>query len=61
MLVGPSPELEIALYTLCYLTRANRNCYVSLADTEFTIWTSKEHNELRLAHFVLEAPGWDRR
>jgi len=27
---GSSPELEIAMYTVCYYTRRNRNCDFSV-------------------------------
>ena len=55
MLIGVSPELEIALYTLCYLTRAGEDCRVRLADYQFFIRTgvSKE-GSLRFAFFDIE-------
>ena len=39
MLIGTSPELEIALYTICYRARPNTTCSVSYYGTEFQIRT----------------------
>ncbi|XP_076662457.1 uncharacterized protein LOC143365799 isoform X9 [Halictus rubicundus] len=39
--VGTSPELEFALYTMCFFTRPNNPCPVSLGGTEFTIFVSR--------------------
>ena len=54
MLIGTSPELEIALYTLCYRTRPNQDCYVSLAGTRFKIVTvTTKMGGLRSAYFEM--------
>ena len=57
MLIGPSPELEMALFTLCYLFRPDGDCIVSLAGDSFIIRTGIDHGtkELRSAFFVLRA------
>ena len=39
MLVGTPPELEMALYTICYYARPNDLCTVSLAGTRFNLYT----------------------
>ncbi|XP_046627971.1 endoribonuclease CG2145-like [Neodiprion virginianus] len=39
--VGTSPELEMALYTICFFVRPNGACPVSLGSTPFTIFTNK--------------------
>lgn len=39
--VGTSPELEMALYTVCFFVRPNGACPVSVGGTPFTIYTSK--------------------
>ncbi|XP_043255452.1 poly(U)-specific endoribonuclease homolog [Colletes gigas] len=39
--VGTSPELEFALYTMCFFTRPNNVCPVSLGGTEFMIIVSR--------------------
>ncbi|XP_043276343.1 poly(U)-specific endoribonuclease homolog [Venturia canescens] len=39
MLVGTPPELEMALYTVCYYARPNDFCSVSLNGTKFNIYT----------------------
>lgn len=41
MFIGTSPELEMALYTVCFLTRQDRPCGVSLGGTKFNIVTHK--------------------
>ena len=55
MLIGISPELEIALYTLCYKTRPGRDCWVSLGGDDLLIQTiiEEEDGALRNAHFRL--------
>ncbi|GAB0201391.1 uridylate-specific endoribonuclease C-like [Grus japonensis] len=37
--VGSSPEFDLALYTLCYKTRPDRQCHVSLGGKAATIQT----------------------
>lgn len=39
MFVGTSPELEMALYTLCFSVRADKECNVSLNGHKFIIRT----------------------
>lgn len=39
MFVGTSPELELALYTLCILVRPNRGCPVQMNGHKFNIQT----------------------
>ncbi|XP_076639834.1 uncharacterized protein LOC143351791 isoform X2 [Colletes latitarsis] len=39
--VGTSPELEFALYTMCFFTRPNNVCPISLGGTEFMIIVSR--------------------
>ncbi|CAG5103671.1 Similar to CG2145: Poly(U)-specific endoribonuclease homolog (Drosophila melanogaster) [Cotesia congregata] len=41
MFVGTSPELEMALYTVCFLTRPDSSCPVSLGGSKFNIVTHK--------------------
>ena len=54
MLIGMSPELEMALYTLCFRTRENgKLCYVSLDNTQFSIKTAKDSGRLKSASFRL--------
>lgn len=35
--IQSSPEVEIALYTLCYMTRRNQNCHVDLVEGHMDI------------------------
>ncbi|XP_076752303.1 uncharacterized protein LOC143424236 [Xylocopa sonorina] len=39
--VGTSPELEFALYTMCFFTRPNNLCPISLGGSEFMIIVSR--------------------
>ncbi|XP_012220789.1 endoribonuclease CG2145 [Linepithema humile] len=41
MFIGTSPELEMALYTVCFHVRPDGNCPVSLGGTKFNIVTRK--------------------
>ncbi|XP_034952354.1 poly(U)-specific endoribonuclease homolog [Chelonus insularis] len=41
MFIGTSPELEMALYTVCYFARPDSSCPVSLGGTKFNIQTYK--------------------
>ena len=53
MLLGPSTELELALFTLCYKARPGKRCHVSLGDLRTEILTRVDENgELSDAHFV---------
>ncbi|KAG7204585.1 hypothetical protein KM043_005004 [Ampulex compressa] len=39
MFIGTPPELEVALYTLCFFGRPNRKCKVSFSGVPFSIQT----------------------
>ncbi|CAK9802367.1 Endoribonuclease CG2145 [Anthophora quadrimaculata] len=39
--VGTSPEMEFALYTMCFFTRPNNICPISMGGTEFMIYVSR--------------------
>lgn len=39
MFIGTSPELEMALYTLCFVTRADNDCKLKLANEDLEIIT----------------------
>ena len=53
MLIGTSPELEFALYTLCFKARPGENCPVSLGGRDFTINTkTSPGGYLRSAYFI---------
>ncbi|XP_041975327.1 poly(U)-specific endoribonuclease homolog [Aricia agestis] len=39
MFVGTSPELELALYTVCFMARPDRPCRVTAGNVPFTIQT----------------------
>lgn len=39
MFVGTSPELEMALYTVCFLVHADEKCQVRMAGKHFSIRT----------------------
>ena len=39
MFVGTSPELEVALYTLCFMARPDRPCKLRYNNVPFTIQT----------------------
>ncbi|XP_043480501.1 poly(U)-specific endoribonuclease homolog isoform X2 [Leptopilina heterotoma] len=41
MFIGTSPELEMSLYTVCFLVRPDGSCPVSLGGTKFNIITHK--------------------
>jgi poly(U)-specific endoribonuclease len=43
MFIGTLPEFEIALYTLCFFTRPNKNCNVMLGDEKITIQSRVQH------------------
>ena len=53
MMIGISPELELALYTLCFRARPGGDCFVTLANKTFTIQTIIFRYRLRNAHFRL--------
>lgn len=39
LFVGTSPELELALYTVCFKLRPDRTCPVSLGNNKFGVVT----------------------
>lgn len=39
MFIGTSPELEMALYTLCYVTRVDKDCNLKLGTKDVNIVT----------------------
>lgn len=43
MLFGTSPELEMALYTICFYARPNDICPVSLGGIVFHLYTHNFH------------------
>lgn len=48
MFIGTAPELEIALYTLCFFTRPNKKCKLSFAGIKFDIQTYMlQNNDLK--------------
>ena len=51
MLIGTSPVLEMALYTLCFKARPDQECSVSLAGVNFTILNNKNSGKLRNVYF----------
>ena len=53
ILFGLSPELEIALYTLCFYTRPGQECSVNVAGRRFPIQTNAYGKKLRGAFFRL--------
>ena len=53
MMIGLSPVLEMALYTLCFLTRPNQTCPISYSDQHFQIRTATEDGKFRGALFDL--------
>ena len=53
MMIGISPDLEMALYTLCFLTRPNETCPVTYEGVPHPIRTViSQEEELRSAFFV---------
>lgn len=49
IVVGISPELEIALYTLCFMARPNKLCHLNFNESKFAIQTHTfNHGEKRL-------------
>ena len=57
MMIGISPELSMALYTICFRARPDEDCYVRLGDRDFRIRTNTRYvNDKRMllnAHFRL--------
>ena len=37
MFVGTSPELEIAIYTVCFYARPNSNCNLKMNNQKFAV------------------------
>lgn len=56
MFVGTSPELEFALYTLCFKLRTNRKCNLSYENVKFTIntFTFNHNNQKFVATAFVE-------
>jgi poly(U)-specific endoribonuclease len=48
LFIGTSPELELALYTICFTLRPDKNCFLSSDGQRFLInthtWTYKGKN-----------------
>lgn len=42
--IGTTPELEVALYTLCFFARPNKRCNVSFTKLKFSIQTYVLHS-----------------
>ena len=56
MMFGPSPEVELALFTLCFKVRPGRQCQVNLSGYNFTIRTELDGGKsLLTAHYSLGA------
>ena len=55
MLIGTSPELELALFTLCIKTRLDEGCHVSLGGSVFVIRAKSQPDkaELQSVYFNL--------
>ena len=53
MMFGISPELEIALYTICFRARPGRDCNVTLGGDNFRIRTVVLGKQFRGAYFRL--------
>ena len=57
MMIGISPELSMALYTICFRARPDEDCYVRLGGNNFMIRTNTRYvndkRMLRNAHFRL--------
>ncbi|XP_011501208.1 PREDICTED: poly(U)-specific endoribonuclease homolog [Ceratosolen solmsi marchali] len=51
MFIGTLPEFDIALYTICFFTRPNKNCNIQLKNEKITIqsWVQHSHNEKFIA------------
>jgi hypothetical protein len=48
LLIGTTPELELALYTICFKLRVNRKCTLAYDDVKFNVSTySLIHNQKR--------------
>lgn len=39
MFIGTSPELEMALYTICFMTRPDQDCPITFNEKTFNIKT----------------------
>ena len=48
MYLGTSPELELALYTVCFMTRPDRKCHVRLGgqDVYIQTWTYNQGGQV---------------
>jgi hypothetical protein len=56
MLIGTSPEFELALYTLCFFTRptAECECKVNIRKIVVTTTTSSDGSKILNSHFELK-------
>ena len=53
MLMGPSTEVELALFTLCFKARPGVKCHVTIGDLTRSIRTKiDDNNELTAAYFL---------
>lgn len=49
MLIGTSPELEIAIFTICFKLRPNKGCQMEFSGKSFTVTTHTfDHKGKRL-------------
>ncbi|CAL4248235.1 unnamed protein product, partial [Meganyctiphanes norvegica] len=55
MFIGTSPELEMAVYTICFLARPNKECPVSMAGKHFTIITQPITDAMLLQNHPIKA------
>ena len=57
MMIGASPELELALFTLCFKTRPGAGCDVQIGGMPFKIITKLDQNgRLESAFYLFYRP-----